>query len=312
MGRVKVPVHPIIQRALRRAYHRGHHELPRRSLAEIRQYYEETELPRLASPDYAEYQVLGATLRLHCPIKTAKPLPVVIYFRASAYIFGNIDDTDYFAHHLAKYLKCIVAVIEPRRAPEYKFPIPFNDCIAGIHYLIEHHAKLQINPNKMAVWGESSGGNFAAAVCHYLKAEKVNNIGLQVLFYPMLDYYQHHLYPSKQDFGEGFLMDKALADWFVAQYITDPMQCQDPRISPLLAENFEKLPQTLVIGAQYDPMRDESCAYVEKLVKAKVPAKAFFLPGMIHGFLLYTSKLEAPRFAQRYAANFLKDGFLGL
>lgn len=305
-----MPVHPIIERVLRRAYHRGHHELPRRSLAEVRQYYEETELPRLSSPDYEDYVIGGATLRLHRPGKIAKLLPVVIFFRASAYIFGRIDDADYFAHYLARFLKCIVAVIEPRRAPEYKFPIPFNDCVTCVKHLIEHHVALKINPHKMAIWGESSGGNFAAAVSQHLKAEKINNIRQQVLFYPMLDYYQHHLYPSKVEFGEGYLMDKALADWFVAQYIAHADECQDQRVSPLLAENFENLPQTLIIGAQYDPMRDESFAYLERLIKSKVFAQAYFLPGMIHGFLWYTAKLEAAQFAQRFAALFLKEKFL--
>ncbi|HRE31369.1 MAG TPA: alpha/beta hydrolase fold domain-containing protein, partial [Candidatus Berkiella sp.] len=109
------------------------------------------------------------------------------------------------------YTQCIVAVLEPRLSPEYKFPIPILDCIDGIAYLHDNHKFLKINPKKIALWGDSSGGTYAAAIAQLLKNEKI--IQQQILFYPMLDYYND--YPSKKLYSEGYLLDKALCDWFI-------------------------------------------------------------------------------------------------
>lgn len=305
-----MPLHPIIQRVLRRAYYRGHAELSKKSLHEVRQYYEQNAIPALNKQEFEDIVIQPAiNIRLHRPFKASKPLPLVMYLRPNAYLFGKKEDADYFGYYLAKYLKCIVAVIELRLAPEYKFPIQFDDCIASIQYLLNHHETLKIDAKRMAIWGESSGGNMAAAVCQHLKKEKAPIISQQILFYPMLDYHQFHLYPSKQEFGEGYMMDTDFTAWLMMQYTTSVHEHQDLRISPLLADNFGDLPETLIVGAQYDPFRDETAAYYQALIKSKVSAHTFFLPGMIHGFLWYTDKIEVARFAQRYAANFLKQKF---
>jgi acetyl esterase len=291
---------------IQRAYRLGHGTLPQKSLSEIREYYQKS----FSLPCEVPYQEIavgeGAFIRLHYPLTRPKcPSPVVIYLRASAYVLGSLDDTDYFCHFLAQHLQCTVAAIEPRLAPEYKFPLPFEDAVACVTFLHDHHRLLSIDPQKMALWGESSGGNMAAALSHYFSTIDKKFFRCQILFYPMLDYAR--TYPSKISYGNGYLMDTALSDWFMAQYLKDKADVQDIRVSPLLAQQFDHLPPTVLIGAQYDPMQDEGVGYIQELAKSGVSVHALFLPGMIHGFLGYALKLAAPQSAQFFAASMVKS-----
>lgn len=305
-----MPVHPIIQRVIKRAYSRGHGELPLQNVAQVRQYYARQPLLQQVGLQYEDHQIAPQVqIRVHHPLieNTFLSYPLIMYFRASAYALGQISDTDYFCHYLSQHLNCVVAAIEPRLSPEAKFPLPFNDCIAAVEYLYNHASLLKIDFKKAAIWGESSGGNYAASLsAHFNKVEKTL-FSHQILFYPMLDYYNS--YPSKITYGNGYLMDNALTDWIMNNYVVSPADYQDSRVSPVLAPDFAHLPHTVIIGAQYDPMRDELYAYQQALAKAKVPVDALYFPGMIHGFLWYTEKLEAAQTAQYYAASILKQGW---
>jgi acetyl esterase len=303
-----MPLDPLVQRVIHHAYQRGYRELPHKTVEEVRRYYQARRVSFGAFPArYEDHEVEGVLIRIHFPPGVKTGYPLIVYLRASGYVVGDIGDTDYFCHALSTHLNCMVAAVEPRLSPEYKFPLPFEDCVKSIHYLYEQRATLKINFNKTAIWGESSGANFAAALSHYLKEKKENLIKKQILFYPVLDRY--HSYPSKKAFKEGYLMDETLTNWFFSHYLNHTDQNQDVRVSPLLANSFEKLPATLLVGAQYDPMRDEGTAYVKALVKAGVPVDAIIAPGMIHGFLWYTKKIEAARLFQYYAASWLNDFF---
>lgn len=304
-----MPVYPIIQRVINRAYRQGHNELPLKTVEEVRQYYQK-QAPKLVCDSYEEHEVYdGVKLRVHRPRYSNQFLPVVLYFRASAFVLGRMEDSDFFCHYLAKHLRCVVIAIEPRLAPEFKFPIPFNDSLACIKFIYNHHENMKINIKKMAVWGESSGGNLAAALCHYLKSEKINIIKNQILFYPLLDCYPHNEYNSKKMYSYGYLMDDNLRNWFLNQYL-NLGDYEDVRVSPLLANDFSSLPHTIIIGAQYDPMRDESVLYIEKLRKSDVRVNAVYFPGMIHGFLWYAAKLKNARFSLTFATSILKEEFL--
>jgi len=303
-------LHPLIARMIERAYRRGHGELAQEPLEKIREYYQSYAFPKLSFVQYEEIEIKsGLRMRLHYWPSSKKNLPLVLYLRASAHVLGEISDSDYFCALLSKYLRCHVAALEPRLSPEYKFPIGFEDCIASIEYLVNNATKCRINPKKIVLWGESSGGNLAAALSHYFK-NKENSLFLhQILFYPLLDYSEKEKYSSKSLYGKGFMMDNTLTDWFMKQYVKSPEEFWDLRISPLLDSSFEGLPATTLIGAQYDPMRDEGNSYCEKLIQAKVKVNGLILPGMIHGFLWYASKLPAAKTAQKFAADVLKETF---
>jgi acetyl esterase len=292
------------------SYQRGHARLPHQSVAEVRQYYSRHQIAELKEKNYDELEAItGVPCRIHRPTtEIQKLLPTVIYLRASAYIFGTINDSDAFCQGLAKVIGCNVVAIEPHLAPEYKFPTQTNDCIGTIRYLVENHQVLNIDPSQIAIWGDSSGGNFAASISHQLNQEQSGFIQQQILFYPMLDYVNTN-YPSKLLY-EGYLMDEPLRTWFLSQYLTSLSESSDARVCPLLADSFTHLPRTLFIGAEYDPMRDEGQVYFENLQKSQVPSNALLMRGMVHGFLTYAAKLEPARYAQEYAANYLKEHFV--
>lgn len=303
-------IHPLIQRVIGLSYHRGHGELPQKSVSEVRQYYRRHNFAELKEKTFEEIEIsAGVICRIHRPDIRLKLLPTVIYLRASAFVLGSINDTDAFCQALSQYAGSIVVAIEPRLAPEYKFPTQLHDCIDVILYLVNHHQSLRIDPKQIAIWGESSGGNLAASLSHYLNQEQKKFIQQQVLFYPMLDY-TSTVYPSKQQYSDGYLMDRSFMNWLMDHYVTSRSYFEDERVSPILANTFTHLPRTLLIGAQYDPMRDEGQTYFQHLIKSQVPAMALFLQGMIHGFLTYANKVEPARFAREYAASYLKEHFV--
>ncbi len=292
-----MPLHPVIARIIRQAYAKGHASLHLQPLAAVRQHYRQHFVAPAGLATGEDHYAKHCLLRLHRPLSQQKPLPVIVYIRASGYTIGELSDTDYYCQRLVEHSGCIVAAIEPRLCPEHKFPTSLLDCVDGVQYLHAQHQSLQINPRKIALWGDSSGGTLVAALSQLLKQDQL--IQHQVLFYPMLDYYNE--YPSKTLFQEGYLLDKSLCEWFAANVCRSAADRQDPRFSPLLAEDFSGLPNTTLIGAQYDRMRDEATCYIEKLVAAKVPVDAVYYPGMIHGFLWYSTLLDIPNHALRYA-----------
>lgn len=301
-------VNPTILRAMNRAYRHGHETLSTKSVFEVRQYYKHQASQNLAKIAFEEHLVKdGVFLRIFRPNASNDCFPVVLYFRANGYVLGGIDDTNRFCHHLARYLQCHVIAIEPRLSPETKFPEPFEDAIAAIQYLYQNHVVLNLNIKKMCLWGESSGGNLAASIAHYFKKENIDLISHQILFYPMLDYSNSQNYRSKALYAKGYMMENALSDWFLSHYVRDKQDFQDERVSPLLAENFEGLPQTFMIGAQYDPMRDEAACYIKMLQKSNVTVSALFVPGMIHGFLWYYERINIVRQVVKSAADYIKE-----
>jgi acetyl esterase len=304
-----MPIHPIIDKVIKRAYLRGHSELPTKPISEVRAYYDKYPGTSLKNLNYEDITTLpGVRLRIHKPRQVSRPLPTIILLRASAYIFGKIEEVDLFSQYVARKLNCNVVALEPRLSPEFKFPIPVNDCLLGIQYLTEHHQKFNIDLTKLVLWGNSSGGSFAAALSHALNEAEASFIKSQILFYPMLDFYNE--YPSKTEFDSGFLLDRNIRNYLLTQYCNTPDEYQDIRVSPLLAEKVEHLPSTLVIGAQYDPLRDEGMQYIKRLAQAKVPIHGGYYPGMIHGFLMYGDKVPAAKHALNYALAYLKEQFI--
>lgn len=301
-------VNPIIKRAIERAYRFGHAELPSKSVKEVRNYYFAQDIKQLKNQHFETIEVKqGVFIRIHRAKHLKKNSPTVLYLRASGYVLGNIEQSSMVCHHLAHYLNCHVIALEPRLSPEAKFPEPFDDCIAGIQYLIENHQTLNINIRQFCLWGESSGGNLSAALSQYFKNDSTVHISHQILFYPMLDYARAFHYPSKKNFAKGYLMENDLSDWFLNQYVRDKTDFEDERVSPLLAQSFTSLPKSLVIGAQYDPMRDEASAYVNRLARESVPVHSLFMPGLIHGFMWYYDKVDSVRYAVKVAAKYLNE-----
>lgn len=293
-----MPLHPVMDRIISHAYAKGHSNLHLKSVEDLRKHYRQYFLSPKGEPGY-DLQVNHCTLRFHRPKDLPGKLPVIIYLRASGYVLGKLGDADYICQELASYTQCVVVAMEPRLSPECKFPTPIRDCYDGLCYLHENHHTLKIDPEKIAIWGESSGGNYAAALSQWGKHDKL--LAMQVLVYPLLDYVNP--YPSKVDYAKGYLMDNTLTDWFLRHYTQTSKDFSHPQLSPVLAEDFTGLPATLIIAAECDPMRDETMHYYEKLLAAKVPVNAVYFLGVTHGFIGYSQLLDSAQFALQYAAD---------
>jgi acetyl esterase len=190
-----------------------------------------------------------------------------------------------------------------RLAPEHKYPAAFNDVISAIDWVAEHGDRFGLDGQRIAVGGDSSGGNLAAAACLMCRDREGPRVGFQLLVYPPLglDYGAN----SYSAFGDG--MESALSRsdiaWFQNQYLNRPEEIELPYVCPLRAETFKRLPPALIICAEIDPLIDENRAYAEKLEQAGVPVELKIFPGMFHGFWRMGGALADAGRAIHYAAD---------
>jgi len=172
--------------------------------------------------------------------------------------------------------------------PEYRFPTAINDSIAAINWIKNNNLNLPININKMAVCGDSAGGNIAAVCCINSKINLDTPIFFQALIYPSTHMGAH--YASKEEY-DGFILSKPLMKWFEDKYI-DKEQLNDWRAAPILFNDLTKLPPSLIVVAGCDPLKDEGIAYGEKLVKAGNNVETKVFDGQIHGFLTMGARIN--------------------
>jgi len=306
-----MPLHPVISRIIHQAYAKGHGNLHLQTVEAVRSHYRKSFQPPSCAIVSKDYHAKHCILRLHQPSNKKEDddaLPAIIHLRACGHSMGHLNDTDDFCQQLADYSQCIVVAMEPRLCPESKFPAPVYDCLDGLHYLHQYHQVLGINPHKIAVWGESSGGCYAAGLCQLVKGQGL--ISQQVLIYPALDYFT--VYPSNNQYGTGYLMDNTLTNWFLKNYARDEQDYPHPLVSPALAEDFTGLPPTLIIGAECDPLRDGMDVYYHKLVAANVSVNAVYFLGVTHSFLWFKRTVDTARMALYYAADQVKLRFAGV
>jgi acetyl esterase len=195
-------------------------------------------------------------------------------------------------------------------APEYKFPTPAEDSYAAVKWVAENTASIQVDPDRIAVGGDSAGGNLATVVSLMAREEGGPSIAYQMLIYPVTN----HSYDtdSYRENAEGYFLTRNTMEWFWNHYLRDEQDGQNPYASPLLAEDLSGLPPALVLTGGFDPLRDEGEAYAELLRAAGVPVEAKRYDGMIHGFFWMPGVLEQGNAAINQAANALKRTFFML
>jgi acetyl esterase len=220
-------------------------------------------------------------VRIYRP-EVSGPLPIVVFFHGGGWTIGDLDTADGLCQHLAVDTPAVVVSVDYRLAPEHPFPAGLLDAEAAVRWAAGHARELGADPGRLAVAGDSSGGNFAAVVARRLRDGGGPAIAFQLLVYPVTDLTCSQ--PSHTENAEGYLLTEEIMGWFIANYLAgaDP---EDPHVSPLLADDFAGLPPALVVTAEFDPLRDEGEGYAARLREAGVEAKAVRYEGMVHYFL---------------------------
>lgn len=228
-------------------------------------------------------------LRLYTPEGAVAPAPGVVFFHGGGWVTGSIATHDRFCRRLAAGARCRVVSVEYRLAPEHPFPAAVEDAVAAFRWVARHAGELGMDAARLAVCGDSAGGNLSAVVSRHTRADAVRP-ALQVLIYPSVD--ATRSLPSQADLSQGYYLDDALINWFIDRYAG---RCD--RAHPDLAPLFQDLagaPPALIYTAGFDPLRDEGRRYAERLREAGVAARHAEFPSLIHGFIL-TGVIDAAR-----------------
>jgi acetyl esterase len=208
------------------------------------------------------------------------PLPVLVYAHGGGWCAGDLDTHDTICRRLATDGGQIVVAVDYRRAPEHRYPAGHEDLLSAWRWVEQHAVELGGEPERVAIGGDSAGGNLAAAVCLSLRESGAAQPAFQWLVYPATDLRCGSA--SHREFGEGYVLTAAAIQWYLARYGADPT---DPRASVLLAADLRGLAPAIIATAGFDPLRDEGEAYAERLRVAGVQVEEHRFPGLVHGFL---------------------------
>jgi acetyl esterase len=227
----------------------------------------------------------GVPVRTYTPV-AADAYGLLVYFHGGAFFLGSLDTHDHVARSLAKETGLLVVSVGYRRAPEARFPAGLRDCYTAVRWAAEHGDELRWDGTTLAIAGDSSGGNFVAAVAAMAHDDGFDAITHQVLFYPSLDLdLDVDRYPSLRENAEGYGLETAGLEPFNAFYLDSGADPADPLVSPIKRPDLSGLPPALIITAEHDPMRDEGELYGRRLAEAGVPATVSRYSGAGHGFV---------------------------
>lgn len=232
-------------------------------------------------------------------------LPALIYFHGGGWTIGDLDTHDTLCRSLCLKSDCAVFSVDYRMGPECKFPTAVNDADTAVKWLFDQAETLGINANRIAVGGDSAGGNLAAVASLLARDRGGPAPAFQLLIYPAVDQRAGH--DSHQRNGTGYLLTLELMAWFRAQYHTDPKEHLDWRASPILAPSLKDVAPALVITAQYDPLVDEGQAFVQALEAAGVAVQHVEFAGQVHGFITMGKLLDDANRAVDLCAQVLRD-----
>jgi acetyl esterase len=242
--------------------------------------------PVLAPPIHAteDLQLPGAAgalrVRLYRP-SPAADLPLIVFFHGGGFVFCDIEVYDDLCRFLANFSGCALASVEYRLAPETRFPGPLEDCYSALRQLAERAGRLRLDGSRLAVAGDSAGGNLAAATALVARDRKGPPLRYQALIYPALEPACSSV--SQRAFANGYLLSQAVMQWYWNCYLRSPADAAQPYAAPIIAD-LDGLPPTTVVTAEFDPLRDEGEAYADRLRAAQVPVIGRRYLGMIHGF----------------------------
>jgi acetyl esterase len=237
------------------------------------------------------------------------PQPLLVYLHGGGWVIGDLDSHDSVCRFLAEHGGCRVLSVDYRLAPEHPFPIPVEDVVAAFAWAHANATELGADRDRIAVGGDSAGGNLATALCLQNRDAGDPQPAMQLLLYPVTDAVGGQ--QSRDTFAEGFLLTREDMEWFESHYIPDGIDDADPRASMMRAEDVSGLPPAYVATAGFDPLRDEAETYAERMREAGVAVVLQRHGGMIHGFANFTAICPSAHAAMREVAGALRMG-LGL
>ncbi len=248
----------------------------------------------------------GIRVRIYTP-SGKLPAPVLMYFHGGAFCICDLDTHDATCRSLANAAGAVVVSVDYRLAPEAKFPAAPEDCYAATCWAAAHAADIGGDPNRIAVAGDSAGGDLAAVVTLMARDRKGPKLIHQLLIYPVTD----HSFDtaSYKDYARGYLLTREMMMWFWNHYLARPEDGSMPMASPLRAKSLARLPPATILTAEFDPLRDEGEAYAKRLVEAGIPTSLRRYDGMIHGFFSMPDAIDRARLAVAEAGQALRAAF---
>ena len=234
-------------------------------------------------------------------------LPGLVFYHGGGFVIGTLDTHDGLCRALARAADCAVVSVDYRLAPEHPFPTPVEDAYAAKQWVAANASDLGLDPGRIAVGGDSAGGNLAAVVAQLSAARGSAPLVHQLLFYPVTDCSFDT--SSYRDNAEGYFLTAEMMRWFWRQYVGELGRGLDPLASPLRAEISSDLAPATVVTAEYDPLRDEGEAYAARLREAGIPVTLRRFDGVIHGFASMLGVVDQADEAVRFGANALRKAF---
>ena len=248
-------------------------------------------------------------LRLYRPLGNG-PFPLLVFFHGSGFVLCSLDTHDGICRNLCAGAGCVIVSVDYRLAPEHKFPAGLDDCVFAVRWSAQHAAELDADAQRMAIAGDSAGGNLAAAAAIELRDEGGPALRGQLLIYPVTDYHTPGT-PSYSENADGYGLTRDTMVWFWDHYLADPADAANPLASPLRAASLANLPPALVVTAEFDPLRDEGEAFAEQLRAAGVPAATSRWDGMNHGFFFWVGVVDRAADAMAESCAWLRRIFAG-
>ncbi len=294
------PVHTLTAAAARAAY------LQRRSLSQpasesVAHTHDHTLTHSGISLGIREYRPLGS--------QAAAVLPALLFFHGGGWTVGDLDTHDTVCRSLCNASGSAVFAVDYRLGPEAPFPAAYEDAIAAFAWLVHHAAQVHIDPARIAVGGDSAGGNIAAALCLGLRGQSAQP-AFQLLIYPAVTMRPDT--PSYHRNGQGYMLTQDSMRWYTANYISQDHHADDWRASPLMAASHADLPPALVMTAGFDPLRDEGLMYADALSEAGVRTQYVCFERQIHGFITMGGVIDEAHTALALCGHALKRHWAGV
>jgi acetyl esterase len=235
----------------------------------------------------------------------AQDLPALVFFHGGGFVVCDLDSHDRLCRNLANASGAVVVSVDYRLAPEHKFPAAADDAYGATRYVAEHPSEFGIDPNRIAVGGDSAGGNLAAVVSLMARDRGGPSIRFQLLIYPWVDVGDTS--QSMREFSEDYFLTRGSMDWFRESYVRGAEDYREPYAFPMRAPDLSRLPPAMVITAEFDPLRDQGEAYARRLQEAGVPVQLKRYDGMIHVFVTIAGIVDDGRAAIADSASALRQ-----